>query len=202
MGGVCAEDQWQSAGDGSEIRAEFVVAAAQILDQRVPASGSTASTIHWSMRLMRVFRTLRATKSTCYSPRGPVVAAAASPGAQPGVATSTNGYSLCLLTSRCAGWTPTRATGRSRHARCGSGAGRSTDRRDRSHVRWTAVEAVQRIAATCRLGRRRNHIVARRGPNIGIVAAARALIELVFHGPPDHHIHCLNRLTHTAPQPA
>jgi transposase len=69
-------------------------------------------------------------------------------------------------------------------------------------VRWAAVEAVQRVPAACRLGQRRDHIAARRGRNIGIVAAARELIELVFYGLRDHHIHCLDRPTHTTPQPA
>jgi hypothetical protein len=43
-----------------------------------------------------------------------------------------------------------------------------------------------------RLGRVRDHIGARRGTNIGKVAAARELIELVFYGLRDGEIRCLN----------
>ena len=41
-------------------------------------------------------------------------------------------------------------------------------------VRWAAVEAVQRLPAHTRLGALRDQIGARRGRNIGIVAAERA----------------------------
>lgn len=40
-------------------------------------------------------------------------------------------------------------------------------------------------------GRSRDRIGARRGRNIGVVAAARELIGLVFYGVRDHHIRCL-----------
>ena len=69
-------------------------------------------------------------------------------------------------------------------------------------VRWAAVEAVQRVPTTSSLGQRRDRIAARRGRNIGIVAAARELIELVFYGLRDHHIHRLNRPTSAVAQPA
>jgi transposase len=69
-------------------------------------------------------------------------------------------------------------------------------------VRWAAVEAIQRVPATSSLGQRRDRVAARRGRNIGVVAAARELIELVFYGLRDHHIHRLNRLTPAAAQPA
>jgi hypothetical protein len=58
-------------------------------------------------------------------------------------------------------------------------------------VRWAAVEAVQRVPAHTRLGQVRDRIAARRGRNIGIVAAARELLGLVFYGLRDHHIRCL-----------
>jgi transposase len=59
-------------------------------------------------------------------------------------------------------------------------------------VRWAAVEAVQRVPAHTRLGQVRDRIAARRGRNIGVVAAARELITLVFYGLRDHRIRCLN----------
>jgi transposase len=58
-------------------------------------------------------------------------------------------------------------------------------------VRWAAVEAVQRVPAPTRLGQTRDRIGERRGRNIGVVAAARQLITLVFYGLRDHHIRCL-----------
>jgi transposase len=62
-------------------------------------------------------------------------------------------------------------------------------------VRWAAVEAVQRLGRHTRLGQVRDQIAQRRGRNIGKVAAARELIELVFYGLRDGHI---RRLTCTA----
>ena len=58
-------------------------------------------------------------------------------------------------------------------------------------VRWAAVEAVQRIPTSTRLGRYRDRIGERRGRNIGVVAAARELLTLVFYGLRDHHLRCL-----------
>jgi transposase len=59
-------------------------------------------------------------------------------------------------------------------------------------VRWAAVEAVQRIGAHTRLGQIRDRVSERRGHrSIGVVAAARELITLVFYGLRDHHIRCL-----------
>ena len=60
-------------------------------------------------------------------------------------------------------------------------------------VRWAAVEAIQRTDTHTRLGRVRDQVGARRGTNIGKVAAARELIELVFYGLRDGHIRCLDR---------
>ncbi|MDN5934342.1 MAG: IS110 family transposase [Pseudonocardia sp.] len=62
-------------------------------------------------------------------------------------------------------------------------------------VRWAAVEAVQRVASHTRLGQIRDQVAERRGANIGKVAAARELIELVFYGLRDGHIRCLSART-------
>ncbi len=69
-------------------------------------------------------------------------------------------------------------------------------------VRWAAVEAVQRIPGHTRLGQIRDRIAARRGRNIGAVAAARELITLVFYGLRDHHIRCLPARTAAVSSPA
>jgi transposase len=65
-------------------------------------------------------------------------------------------------------------------------------------VRWAAVEAVQRVGAHTRLGQVRDRVGERRGRNIGVVAAARELIVLVFYGLRDHHIRCLPARTQAA----
>ncbi len=62
-------------------------------------------------------------------------------------------------------------------------------------VRWAAVEAVQRVPAHTRLGQVRDQIGARRGRNIGVVAAARELTTLVFYGLRDGHIRSLSTST-------
>ena len=59
-------------------------------------------------------------------------------------------------------------------------------------MRWAAVEAVQRVPRHTRLGQTRDRVGERRGRNIGVVAAARELITLVFYGLRDHHIRCLH----------
>jgi len=70
-------------------------------------------------------------------------------------------------------------------------------------VRWAAVEAVQRVPAHSRLGQRRDRVAERRGRGIGVVAAARDLITLVFYGLRDHHVRCLPaRGSSSAPQTA
>jgi transposase len=61
-------------------------------------------------------------------------------------------------------------------------------------VRWAAVEAVQRVSKHSRLGAYRDRVAARRGPNIGKVAAARELIELVYYALRDHTV---RRLAYT-----
>jgi len=64
-------------------------------------------------------------------------------------------------------------------------------------VRWAAVEAVQRVGAHTPHGAVRERVAARRGRNIGAVAGARVLVELVFYGLRDGHIRRL-----TPPTPA
>jgi transposase len=66
-------------------------------------------------------------------------------------------------------------------------------------VRWAAVEAVQRVGAHTRLGQHRDRVAARRGRNIGVVAAARELLTLVFYGLRDHHIRALSLTFNLAP---
>jgi transposase len=62
-------------------------------------------------------------------------------------------------------------------------------------VRWAAIEAVQRVGGHTRLGQIRDRVAARRGRNIGVVAAARELTELVFYGLRDHHVRALTAQT-------
>jgi transposase len=59
-------------------------------------------------------------------------------------------------------------------------------------VRWAAVESVQLLPAHTRIGAVRERVAARRGRNIGVVAAARAQIELVFYALRDHHVRALH----------
>ncbi len=59
-------------------------------------------------------------------------------------------------------------------------------------VRWAAVEAVQRASAHTPTGAVRARVAERRGTNIGTVAAARELTELVFYGLRDGHIRRLS----------
>jgi transposase len=65
-------------------------------------------------------------------------------------------------------------------------------------VRWAAVESVQILPGHTRIGAIRDRVAARRGRNIGVVAAARAQIELVYYALRDHHVRAL----HHSPQPA
>jgi transposase len=62
-------------------------------------------------------------------------------------------------------------------------------------VRWAAIEAVQRLPGHTRIGQVRDRVAARRGRNIGVVAAARELTELVFYGLRDHHVRALTAQT-------
>jgi transposase len=55
-------------------------------------------------------------------------------------------------------------------------------------VRWAAIEAVQRVPASSRIGAYRDRVAERRGRNQAKVAAARELVECVYYGLRDHHI--------------
>jgi transposase len=69
-------------------------------------------------------------------------------------------------------------------------------------VRWAAVESVQRLPATTHLGAFRNRIGAKRGHNIGVVAAARRQLEYVYYALRDHHVRGLHTRPAAAPAAA
>lgn len=58
-------------------------------------------------------------------------------------------------------------------------------------VRWAVVESVQILPKTSAVGRIRDRVGARRGRNIGVVAAARQQLEYVFYALRDHHVRAL-----------
>jgi transposase len=60
-------------------------------------------------------------------------------------------------------------------------------------VRWAVVESVQILPATTRVGAIRDRVAARRGRNIGVVAAARQQLCYVFYALRDHHVRALDR---------
>jgi hypothetical protein len=72
----------------------------------------------------------------------------------------------------------------------------ATDKQGSAMVRWAAVESVQRLPKTSRLGAFRDQVADRRGRNIGIVAAARRQVELVYYALRDHHVRALRRVPH------
>lgn len=55
-------------------------------------------------------------------------------------------------------------------------------------VRWAVVESVQKVPKTSAVGMVREQVGARRGRNIGVVAAARRQLEFVFYALRDHHV--------------
>jgi transposase len=59
-------------------------------------------------------------------------------------------------------------------------------------VRWAAVESVQVLPKTSRIGQIRERVGARRGRNIGVVAAARHQLGHVFYALRDHHVRALH----------
>jgi transposase len=59
-------------------------------------------------------------------------------------------------------------------------------------VRWAVVESVQILPATTRVGAIRDRVAARRGRNIGVVAAARQQLCYVFYALRDHHVRALD----------
>jgi hypothetical protein len=70
-------------------------------------------------------------------------------------------------------------------------------------LRWQRSSITQRIKAkenelAAVNNQRRDRVAERRGRNIGVVAAARDLITLVFYGLRDHHIRCLPARTEAA----
>ncbi len=58
-------------------------------------------------------------------------------------------------------------------------------------VRWAVVESVQILPKTTGVGVIRERVGARRGRNIGVVAAARHQLEYVFYALRDHHVRAL-----------
>jgi transposase len=60
-----------------------------------------------------------------------------------------------------------------------------------SLVRWAAIESVQILPKTTAVGQLRDRVAARRGRNIGKVAAARRQVEFVFYALRDHHVRAL-----------
>jgi transposase len=69
--------------------------------------------------------------------------------------------------------------------------GRITKRGSRL-VRWAVVESVQTLPKHAVLGMFRDQVAARRGKNIGVVAAARRQLEYVFYALRDHHVRGLD----------
>jgi hypothetical protein len=63
-------------------------------------------------------------------------------------------------------------------------------------VRWAAVASVQILPKHTRISAVRERVGARRGRNIGVVAAAREQLELVYYGLRDGRVRALH------PQPA
>jgi transposase len=59
-------------------------------------------------------------------------------------------------------------------------------------VRWAAVESVQILPKTSPVGQIRDRVAARRGHNIGVVAAARRQLEYVYYALRDHHVRALS----------
>jgi transposase len=64
-------------------------------------------------------------------------------------------------------------------------------------VRWAVIESVQKVPKTSVIGTVREQVGARRGRNIGAVAAARRQLEYVFYALRDHHVRAL-----TQPRPS
>jgi hypothetical protein len=70
--------------------------------------------------------------------------------------------------------------------------GGATDKQGSKPVRWAAIEACQHVRVGSKLAADRSRIiVTTRGRNIGVVAAARRLLTLVFYGLRDGEIRAL-----------
>ncbi len=59
-------------------------------------------------------------------------------------------------------------------------------------VRWAAVESVQRVSQTTRVGAYRDRVGEHRGRNIGVVAAARKQITHIYYALRDGHVRALD----------
>jgi hypothetical protein len=57
------------------------------------------------------------------------------------------------------------------------------------------VESVQVLPDTTVIGQFRDRVAARRGHNIGVVAAGRRQLEYVFYALRDHHVRALDQQT-------
>jgi len=68
----------------------------------------------------------------------------------------------------------------------------TTDKQGSRLLRWAAVEAVSGAVRHPQIASVKARVGARRGPNIGRVAAARQLLTLVYYGLRDGEIRCLN----------
>jgi transposase len=60
-------------------------------------------------------------------------------------------------------------------------------------TRWAAIESVQRVGAHTHVGALRERVAARRGKNLGVVAAARRQLEHVYYALRDGHVRALHR---------
>jgi len=60
-------------------------------------------------------------------------------------------------------------------------------------VRWAAIESVQSLGSSTGAGRLRQRVAARRGRNIGKVAAARQQVEYVYYALRDGHVRALQQ---------
>lgn len=60
-------------------------------------------------------------------------------------------------------------------------------------IRWATIESVQILPDTTRVGAIRDRVAARRGRNIGVVAAARHQLGHVYYALRDHHVRALTR---------
>jgi hypothetical protein len=94
-------------------------------------------------------------------------------------------------------WTPTpprrgpTATGDDKEQAAALDDTNATDKQGSKLVRWAAIEACQHTRAGTKLSADRSRIIAARGRNVGIVAAARRLLTLVFYGLRDGEIRTL-----------
>ena len=67
----------------------------------------------------------------------------------------------------------------------------ATDKQGSRLVRWAAVEAVQKLRSPTKLKANFHRVAARRGRDIGRVAAARRILTLVYYGLRDGEVRCL-----------